>query len=60
VPGVVIQGVRTPGGRSSHPGKRNSHLDKRSSHLVELMEHNGVVGPAQGSRPRELLRNPTL
>jgi S-DNA-T family DNA segregation ATPase FtsK/SpoIIIE len=32
----------------------------RAARLVELMEHNGVVGPAQGSRPRELLRNPTL
>jgi S-DNA-T family DNA segregation ATPase FtsK/SpoIIIE len=32
----------------------------RAARLVELMEHNGVVGPAQGSKPRELLRNPTL
>jgi S-DNA-T family DNA segregation ATPase FtsK/SpoIIIE len=28
----------------------------RAARLVELMEHNGVVGPAQGSKPRELLR----
>jgi len=28
----------------------------RAARLVELMEHNGVVGPAQGSRPREVLR----
>ena len=28
----------------------------RAARLVEEMEHNGVVGPAQGSRPRELLR----
>ncbi|MCL2382453.1 MAG: DNA translocase FtsK [Treponema sp.] len=28
----------------------------RAARLVEIMEHNGVVGPAQGSRPRELLR----
>jgi S-DNA-T family DNA segregation ATPase FtsK/SpoIIIE len=28
----------------------------RSARLVEEMEHNGVVGPAQGSKPRELLR----
>jgi S-DNA-T family DNA segregation ATPase FtsK/SpoIIIE len=28
----------------------------RAARLVELMEQNGVVGPAQGSRPRELLR----
>ncbi|MDR0708596.1 MAG: hypothetical protein LBF77_00850, partial [Spirochaetaceae bacterium] len=32
----------------------------RAARLVELMEHNGVVGPAQGSRPRDLLRNPSL
>jgi S-DNA-T family DNA segregation ATPase FtsK/SpoIIIE len=28
----------------------------RAARLVELMEQNGVVGPAQGSKPRELLR----
>ena len=28
----------------------------RSARLVDEMEHNGVVGPAQGSKPRELLR----
>jgi S-DNA-T family DNA segregation ATPase FtsK/SpoIIIE len=28
----------------------------RAARLVELMEQKGVVGPAQGSRPRELLR----
>jgi S-DNA-T family DNA segregation ATPase FtsK/SpoIIIE len=32
----------------------------RAARLVELMEHNGVVGPAQGSKPRDLLRNPAL
>jgi S-DNA-T family DNA segregation ATPase FtsK/SpoIIIE len=30
----------------------------RAARLVEEMEHQGVVGPAQGSRPRELLRSP--
>ena len=30
----------------------------RAARLVEEMEHHGVVGPAQGSRPRELLRAP--
>jgi S-DNA-T family DNA segregation ATPase FtsK/SpoIIIE len=29
----------------------------RAARLVEEMEHRGVVGPAQGSRPRELLRS---
>ena len=28
----------------------------RAARLVEEMEHNGVVGPAQGSKPRELLK----
>jgi S-DNA-T family DNA segregation ATPase FtsK/SpoIIIE len=28
----------------------------RSARLVELMEEHGIVGPAQGSKPRELLR----
>ena len=28
----------------------------RAARLVELMERQGVVGPAQGSKPRELLR----
>ena len=28
----------------------------RAARLVEIMERQGVVGPAQGSRPRELLR----
>jgi S-DNA-T family DNA segregation ATPase FtsK/SpoIIIE len=29
----------------------------RAARLVEEMEHQGVVGPAQGSKPRELLRS---
>jgi S-DNA-T family DNA segregation ATPase FtsK/SpoIIIE len=28
----------------------------RAARLVEEMEHKGIVGPAQGSKPRELLR----
>ncbi|MCL2318873.1 MAG: DNA translocase FtsK, partial [Treponema sp.] len=32
----------------------------RSARLVEEMEHHGVVGPAQGSKPRELLRGSAL
>ncbi|MDR1429371.1 MAG: DNA translocase FtsK [Spirochaetaceae bacterium] len=28
----------------------------RAARLVEEMEHKGIVGPAQGSRPRELIR----
>jgi S-DNA-T family DNA segregation ATPase FtsK/SpoIIIE len=29
----------------------------RSARLVEAMEHKGVVGPAQGSKPREIIRS---
>jgi S-DNA-T family DNA segregation ATPase FtsK/SpoIIIE len=28
----------------------------RAARLVDEMEHRGVVGPAQGSKPREVLR----
>jgi DNA segregation ATPase FtsK/SpoIIIE, S-DNA-T family len=30
----------------------------RAAHLVDLMERDGLVGPADGSRPRELLKSP--
>ena len=29
----------------------------RAARIIDEMEHNGVVGPAQGSKPRELLRS---
>jgi len=32
----------------------------RAARLVEVMEHHGVVGPAQGSKPRELLRGTAM
>jgi len=28
----------------------------RAARIIDEMEHNGVVGPAQGSKPREILR----
>jgi S-DNA-T family DNA segregation ATPase FtsK/SpoIIIE len=30
----------------------------RAAHLIDLMERDGLVGPADGSRPRELLKAP--
>jgi S-DNA-T family DNA segregation ATPase FtsK/SpoIIIE len=32
----------------------------RASRLVELMEDKGIVGPARGSKPRDLVRNPEI
>jgi hypothetical protein len=32
----------------------------RAARLVELMEQRGIVGPAQGSKPRDLVRNPDV
>ncbi len=31
----------------------------RAARLIEIMERNGIVGPAQGSKPREVLKKPT-
>jgi S-DNA-T family DNA segregation ATPase FtsK/SpoIIIE len=31
----------------------------RAAHLIDLMERDGLVGPADGSRPRELLKPPS-
>ena len=30
----------------------------RAARIIDEMEHNGIVGPAQGSKPRDLLRAP--
>lgn len=30
----------------------------RAAHLIDMMERDGLVGPADGSRPRELLKQP--
>ncbi len=32
----------------------------RAARLVEMMEEKGIVGPAQGSKPRDILRNPDV
>ena len=31
----------------------------RAAHLIDLMYNDGLVGPADGSKPRELLKSPT-
>ncbi|HEX4020872.1 MAG TPA: DNA translocase FtsK [Acidobacteriaceae bacterium] len=30
----------------------------RAAHLIDMMERDGIVGPADGSRPREILKSP--
>jgi S-DNA-T family DNA segregation ATPase FtsK/SpoIIIE len=30
----------------------------RAAHLIDLMEHDGIVGPADGPKPREILKPP--
>src|SRR5882757_1714814 len=30
----------------------------RAAHLIDLMERDGLVGPAEGSKPREILKSP--
>ena len=32
----------------------------RAAHLIDMMEHDGLVGPADGSKPREILKVPRL
>jgi S-DNA-T family DNA segregation ATPase FtsK/SpoIIIE len=30
----------------------------RAAHLIDLMERDGIVGPADGPKPREILKPP--
>ena len=30
----------------------------RAAHLIDLMEKDGIVGPADGPKPREILKRP--
>ncbi len=32
----------------------------RAAHLIDLMEKDGLVGPADGSKPREILKSPSF
>jgi len=38
--------------------KRRGTIESTPAHLIDLMERDGLVGPADGSRPRELLKAP--
>jgi S-DNA-T family DNA segregation ATPase FtsK/SpoIIIE len=31
----------------------------RAAHLIDMMERDGLVGPADGSKPREILKSPS-
>ena len=31
----------------------------RAAHLIDMMENDGLVGPADGSKPREILKSPS-
>ena len=31
----------------------------RAAHLIDMMERDGIVGPAEGSKPREILKPPS-
>ena len=31
----------------------------RAAHLIDMMERDGLVGPADGSKPREILKAPS-
>jgi len=30
----------------------------RAAHLIDMMERDGIVGPADGPKPREILKPP--
>jgi S-DNA-T family DNA segregation ATPase FtsK/SpoIIIE len=32
----------------------------RAAHLIDMMERDGLVGPADGSKPREILKSPSF
>jgi S-DNA-T family DNA segregation ATPase FtsK/SpoIIIE len=53
----ALEVVKTQGRASASFIQRRLKIGyNRAARLVEEMEQRGVVGPAQGSRPRELLR----
>ena len=44
----------------SHIQRRLKLGYARAARLVDMMEQNGIVGPADGSKPREVLVEPEL
>jgi len=42
----------------SHIQRRLKLGYARAARLVDMMEQNGIVGPADGSKPREVLVEP--
>jgi len=55
----AVRTVVTEGGGSASPLQRRLRVSfSVASQLIEMMEYNGVLGPPQGSKPRELLVSP--
>ena len=55
----VCETRERPAPRGVGPVERRLRIGYgRAAHLIDLMERDGLVGPADGSRPRELLKHP--
>ena len=55
----AVRVVLTTGQASASYLQRRMKLGySRAARLIEIMEANGIVGPSQGSKPREILINP--
>jgi S-DNA-T family DNA segregation ATPase FtsK/SpoIIIE len=55
----AVKVVLTTGQASASYLQRRLRLGySRAARLIEMMEANGIVGPSQGSKPREILIRP--